>query len=207
MEKGFTITYEYGDNLYVNVTNRCNFNCEFCLRHNPNSDGSIYSHNLWLKREPSREEILESIESRDLSKYQQLVFCGFGEPSYRIEDICWVIDRMKEHGTKMFTRMNTNGTGSLIHGRDIAPEFAGRFDMISISLNTDTAEKYNALCHPNRDGAYQAMKDFAKEVQKYVPTVMMTVVDSIPKEEIEACRKICEDEIGAVYRVREYIKD
>lgn len=207
MEKGFTITYEYGDNLYVNVTNRCNFNCEFCLRHNPNSDGSIYSHNLWLKREPSREEILESIESRDLSKYQQLVFCGFGEPSYRIEDICWVIDRMKEHGTKMFTRMNTNGTGSLIHGRDIAPEFAGRFDMISISLNTDTAEKYNALCHPNQDGAYQAMKDFAKEVQKYVPTVMMTVVDSIPKEEIEACRKICEEEIGAIYRVREYIKD
>lgn len=207
MEKGFTITYEYGDNLYVNVTNRCNFNCEFCLRHNPNSNGSIYSHNLWLKREPSREEILESIESRDLSNYQQLVFCGFGEPSYRIEDICWVIDRMKEHGTKMFTRMNTNGTGSLIHGRDIAPEFAGRFDMISISLNTDTAEKYNALCHPSQDGAYQAMKDFAKEIQKYVPIVMMTVVDSIPKEEIEACRKICEEEIGAVYRVREYIKD
>ena len=50
MEKGFTITYEYGDNLYVNPTNRCNFNCEFCLRHNQGSGGSIYTHNLWLKR-------------------------------------------------------------------------------------------------------------------------------------------------------------
>ena len=42
---------------------------------------------------------------------------------------------------------------------------------------------------------------------KYVPTVMMTVVDTIPKEEIENCRKICEEEIGATYRVREYIAD
>lgn len=206
MEKGFTITYEYGGNLYVNTTNRCDYACTFCLRHNGNG-GSIYTHNLWLAREPTKEEILESIESRDLSRYKQLVFCGFGEPSYRIDDICWVIDRMKAHGTKIYTRMDTNGTGCLIHGRDICPDFAGRFDMVSISLNTDTAEKYNALCRPKFENAYQAMKDFAKEVRQYVPTVMMTVVDTIPQEEIENCRKICEEEIGAVYRVREYIRD
>ena len=194
MEKGFTITYEYGDNLYVNPTNRCNFNCAFCLRHNQGSGGSIYTHNLWLKREPTKEEILSSIESHDLSQYKQLVFVGFGEPTYRFDDICWVIDQMKAHGTKIFTRMDTNGTGSLINGRDIA-------------LNTDTAEKYNALCHPQQENAYQAMKDFTREVLKYVPTVMMTVVDTIPKEEIENCRKICEEEIGATYRVREYIAD
>ena len=175
MEKGFTITYEYGDNLYVNPTNRCNFNCAFCLRHNQGSGGSIYTHNLWLKREPTKEEILSSIESHDLSQYKQLVFVGFGEPTYRFDDI--------------------------------APEFAGRFDMVSVSLNTDTAEKYNALCHPQQENAYQAMKDFTREVLKYVPTVMMTVVDTIPKEEIENCRKICEEEIGATYRVREYIAD
>ena len=127
---------------------------------------------------------------------------NYGAGGYRM-----VIDRMKEHGTKIFTRMDTNGTGSLILGRDIAPEFAGRFDMVSISLNTDTAEKYDALCHPVQKGAYEAMKAFAKEIQKYVPTVMMTVVDTIPQEEIEACRRICEDEIGAIYRVREYIED
>ena len=198
MEKGFTITYEYGDNLYVNPTNRCNFNCAFCLRHNQGSGGSIYTHNLWLKREPTKEEILSSIESHDLSQYKQLVFVGFGEPTYRFDDICWVIDQMKAKGEQIFTRIN---------GRDIAPEFAGRFDMVSVSLNTDTAEKYNALCHPQQENAYQAMKDFTREVLKYVPTVMMTVVDTIPKEEIENCRKICEEEIGATYRVREYIAD
>ena len=203
MQKGFTITYEYGGNLYVNTTNRCDFACEFCLRRN--APGSIYTDNLWLEREPTREEILASIESHDLTKYAQLVFCGFGEPSYRLEDICWVIDRMKEKGEKIFTRMDTNGTASLIHGRDVAPDFAGRFDMVSISLNTDTAEKYNALCHPIYPDAYEAMKTFAREVRQYVPQVMMTVVDTIPRAEIEACRRICEEEIGATYRVRTYI--
>lgn len=206
MEKGFTITYEYGDNLYVNTTNRCDFNCEFCLRHNQGG-GSIYTNNLWLKREPTREEILADIEKRDLTRYRQLVFCGFGEPTYRFDDICWVIDQLKAHGKKRFTRIDTNGTGCLINGRDICPEFAGRFDMVSISLNTDTAEKYDALCHPQMKGSYQAMKDFAKEVHQYVPEVMMTVVDTIPKEEIENCRRICEEEIGATYRVRTYIED
>ena len=202
-----TITYEYKDALYVNLTNKCNCACEFCLRKGK-AQGSIYTEDsLWLEREPTREEILADIESRDLSKYKQLVFCGFGEPSYRIDDICWVIDRMKERGTKIRTRMNTNGTANLIHGRDTCPDFAGRFDEVSISLNTDTAEKYEALCRPRYPGAYEAMKDFARELTKYVPTVMMTVVDNIPPEEIESCRKICEEEIGAVYRVREYIAD
>ena len=207
MEKGFTITYEYGDNLYVNPTNRCDFNCDFCLRHNQSSGGSIYTHNLWLQREPTREELLASIESHDLTKYRQLVFVGFGEPSYRFDDICWVIDRMKEKGEHIFTRMDTNGTGSLINGRDITPEFAGRFDMVSVSLNTDTAEKYEALCHPQFPGAYEAMLDFTRRVRQFVPRVMMTVVDTISPEKIEACRKICEEDVGAEYRVRAYIKD
>jgi hypothetical protein len=79
--------------------------------------------------------------------------------------------------------------------------------MVSISLNTDTAEKFDALCHPAQEGSFEAMKTFAKEIQNYVPVVMMTVVDTISPEEIENCRKICEEEIGAIYRVREYIED
>ena len=51
------------------------------------------------------------------------------------------------------------------------------------------------------------MKDFTREVLKYVPTVMMTVVDTIPAEEIEHCRRICEEDVGATYRVRAYIKE
>lgn len=206
MASGKTITYAYGDNLYVNTTNRCNFSCEFCIRHNSHL-GDVSSHDLWLEKEPTVDEILASIESHDLTRYKQLVFCGFGEPSYRIDDICTVIDRMKEKGEKIFTRMDTNGTGCLIHGRDICPAFKDRFDMVSISLNTDTSDKYDAICHPQQQHAFDAMKSFASEIQKYVPRVMMTVVDCIPEAEIENCRHICEDEIGAVYRVRKYISE
>lgn len=206
MEKGFTVTYVYGENLYVNTTNRCDFNCTFCLRHN-GSGGSIYTDNLWLEREPTREEILSSITERDLTQYHQLVFCGFGEPTYRFDDICWVIDQLKEKGETIPIRMDTNGTGNLICGRDIAPEFAGRFDVVSVSLNAATQEHYDSLCCPCFPGAYQAMKDFTKELTRHVPSVMMTVVDTISPEEIEDCRRICEDEIGATYRVRAYIKD
>lgn len=200
-----TITYQHGDNLYVNTTNRCDFACTFCLRHNGN-DGSIYTDNLWLEREPTREEILADILARDLSAYQQLVFCGFGEPSYRIVDIAWVIDQLKAQGHTIFIRMDTNGTGCQIHGRDICPDFANRFDMVSISLNAPTEKEYDAVCNSDFSGSFQAMLAFAKEIQKYVPHVLMTVVDVIGEEAIEQCRTLCA-EIGAEYRVRTYIAD
>ena len=202
-----TVTYAFEGNLYVNPTNRCNYNCNFCLRRNQSSRGSIYHDDLWLDRQPTKEEMLESILSWDLSQFAQIVFCGFGEPSYRMEDICWVIDELKARGVQNPIRMNTNGTGSVIHGRDITPEFAGRFDEVSVSLNTDTAEKYDALCHPDFSGAFEAMKDFTRRLLRYVPRVVMTVVDTISAEEIEACRRICEEEVGAQYRVRAYIPD
>lgn len=206
MNTGTTITYVYGYNLYVNTTNKCDFSCDFCVRHNSHI-GSVPSSDLWLRREPTVEEIVRKIESYDLSQYNQLVFCGFGEPTCRFDDICRVIDRLQEDGVRIRTRIDTNGTGCLINGRDICPDFKNRFDMVSISLNTDTAEKYEKLCHPVYPGSYRAMLDFAREIQNYVPEVVMTVVDCISDEEIENCRRICEEEVGARYRVRKMITE
>ena len=90
-----TITYEYGGGLYVNLTNRCDCACVFCLRHNGHK-GSIYADDLWLDHEPTREEALADLLSRDLAGYPEIVFCGFGEPTFRLDDILWLVDRMKE---------------------------------------------------------------------------------------------------------------
>ena len=99
MEKGFTITYEYGDNLYVNPTNRCNFNCEFCLRHNQAPAAASIPTICGSKREPSKEETLASIrEPRPHQVPGSWCSVGFGEPTYRMDDICWVIDQMKARG-------------------------------------------------------------------------------------------------------------
>ena len=104
-----TISYEYGDSLYVNLTNKCDCACVFCLRHNGHK-GSIYASDLWLEREPTRQEALDDLLSRDYSKYRQLGFCGFGEPTFRLDDILWLVDRLKEQVPNLPpVRINTNG--------------------------------------------------------------------------------------------------
>ena len=199
-----TITYVYGDNLYVNLTNRCPNRCEFCLRTTGDKVGD--SGSLWLEREPTVDEIWASIEARDLSKYTQLVFCGYGEPTYRLDDILEICARVKAI-SNIPIRVNTNGLSDLMHGKDTAPLFAGKVDSVSVSLNASTPEKYDALCHPEFGlDALPAILTFTKNVEKYVPHVRMTVVDTMTDDELEACRALCA-ETGAEFEVRHYEPD
>ena len=203
-----TITYEYEGALYVNLTNKCNCNCEFCLRRGK-AEGSIYTEDsLWLEREPSREEALESFLSRDVCSYREIVFCGYGEPTYRLDMILWLVDRLKEKfGDKLPpVRINTNGHANLIQGRNVCSELKGRIDTLSISLNATNAADYVALCHPIQgEAAYQAMLDFAKESAAYVSNVVMTIVDKDKtREEIDQCFAIAE-ELVVTLRVRSFI--
>lgn len=203
-----TITYEYEGALYVNLTNRCDCACVFCLRHNGHK-GSIYADDLWLEHEPSVEEALESFRSRDLSAYREIVFCGFGEPSYRLDDICTLIDTLKaEYPNLPPIRMNTNGHANLIHGRDVVPLFSGRFDRLSISLNGQNPADYCAVTRPKGgEKAWESMLEFTRSAAKVVPDVVMTIVDQgKTPADIDAC-KILAESLGARLRVREYIPD
>lgn len=201
-----TLTYEYGHALYVNLTNRCDCACRFCLR-NHGANGSIYADNLWLEREPARQELLDALLSRPLTTYPEIVFCGFGEPNFRLEDILWLADQLKSQVPGLpALRINTNGHASLILGRDVTPELAGRIDPLSISLNAATPERYVEVTRP-RDGlrAWEAMLDFTRKAVRYVPDVQMTIVDKdLPPGEIEACRALCTS-LGAHLRVRSFI--
>ena len=205
-----TITYEYEGALYVNLTNKCNCACEFCLRQGE-AQGSIYTEDsLWLEREPTREEALDSFLGRDVCAYREIVFCGYGEPTYRLDDLLWLVDQLKERfGDKLPpVRINTNGHANLFLGRDVAPLLQGRIDTISISLNGSTPEEYCAVTKP-RQGvqAWDAMLDFARECREYVPHVVMTIVDKDKTpEEIARCRRLTED-LGVTLRIRAYIPD
>lgn len=197
------ITYEVGSGLYVNSTNRCSNACEFCVR----STVENFYGDLWLEREPSVDEICASIFARDLTKYSELVFCGYGEPTERIDDILAVAREVKAK-CHLPIRINTNGQGNLIAGRDITPELAGLVDCVSISLNTADAASYQAICHSDYgEAAYDAILDFAKKAAKYLPKVVFSVVEkTISDEAIEKCRQIA-SECGVTLRVRELIEE
>ena len=202
MKKDMTVTYVVENALYINLTNRCTNSCEFCIR--KNGDGAYGSNSLWLEREPTEEEILASVFSHDLSTYSEIVFCGYGEPSIRLDTVVSVAKKIKEkHPIKV--RINTNGHSSLYHGYNTAPLYEGAFDCVSISLNTPSAERYDEICRPHYAGSHAAMLEFASEVKKHVPSVMLSVVkDFITPEELDECHKIA-DSLGVYLKVRDYI--
>ena len=204
MKMGMNITYEVDSGLYVNVTNRCSNSCEFCIR--GNGDGAYGSDTLWLTREPTLDEIKADVDSRDLSKYSEVVFCGYGEPSYRLNDIREVALYIKEKMPGMRVRINTNGHSDLIWQKNTAPDYEGAFDTVSISLNTPTAEKYQKICHSiYGESSFDALLSFAGRVKNYVPSVQLSAVkETLTEEEIELCRKISID-LGVTLRLRDYI--
>ncbi len=198
-----TITYELGNSLYVNITNRCSNSCTFCLR--AKHDGVNGEDDLWLDREPTVEEIKADFKKRDLSKYDAVVFCGYGEPTERFDDMIEVARWLKAN-YEVRIRVNTNGHANLICGRDVTPELEGAIDIVSISLNAPNAKAYQDICRSvYGECAFDALKDFAKKAKPYVKDVIFSVVDkTMPPENIEACRKIADD-CGVSFRVREYI--
>ncbi len=195
-----TILYPLYGNLYVNMTNRCPCACTFCLSNN--GDELNGSGNLWLDREPSVEEVKAEFDKFSPDGYQDIVFCGYGEPTDRLEDVLEVAAYVKSKFGKK-TRINTNGLANLIYNKDVTPMFEGKMDAVSISLNTPDPQKYLELTR-NKFGleSFDAMLAFARDVKKYVPSVTMTTVEStISQQEEEKCRKICE-ELGVTYRIR-----
>ncbi|HIT85434.1 MAG TPA: TIGR04100 family radical SAM protein [Candidatus Ornithomonoglobus intestinigallinarum] len=196
------ILYEVHSGLYVNLTNRCPCACTFCLRNE--KDELNNSGSLWLEREPTLDEIKAEFDKFDMTKYKEVVFCGFGEPTERLDDMLGAAAFVKEK-FGLPTRVNTNGLGDLINGFDTAPLYKGKIDTVSISLNTPDAARYLENVRPKfGEGSFEAMLKFAGNVKNYVGTVVMTTVSgTITNEEEERCRRLCE-KLGVKYRIREF---
>ncbi len=197
-----TITYPVKNGIYVNMTNRCPCACTFCLRHN--GEGVYGSDSLWLEREPSVQEVRDSIDTWDLTQYSEVVFCGYGEPTERLDDLLEVAAYIRSK-SDIKIRINTNGLADLIWNEKTAPKLKGLIDTVSISLNATNKEEYYQVVRPKFGmESYDAMLSFTKDCTEYVPNVVMTVVDVVTsKEEQELCREICES-VGATLRIRPY---
>ena len=199
LEDGLKMKPEGQWSMYVNLTNRCTCSCTFCLR---SMKKMAENETLWLKREPTVDEVKKALDGAPWDHINEVVFCGFGEPTERIDILLQVARYFKETYHKPI-RINTNGLGNLVNSRDIAPDFKGLIDTVSISLNTPNADRYHELVRSRfGDQSFQAMLDFAKECTRYVPHVVMTTVDTtLSKEEEAQCQAIC-DQLGVTYRIR-----
>jgi radical SAM enzyme (TIGR04100 family) len=197
-----TITYRLDDGLYVNMTNRCSNRCDFCIRNY--GDGIGNSGGLWLDREPTVEETAADI-IKNADGCREIVFCGYGEPLMRLDDIVSVIKKMKPAVT-LPVRINTNGQADLIHGRETARELEGLVDTVSISLNAPDAQGYEKICHSDYgEKAFDALIKYASDCAKVIPHVVFSVVDVMSPTDIEKCRKIA-TQAGVDFRVRKMIQ-
>jgi len=197
-----TILYPVNHGIYVNMTNRCPCACTFCLRQK--AEGVYGSDSLWLEREPSVDEIIRCLSETDLSQYQELVFCGYGEPTERLDDLLEVAKYVRSV-SQIPIRINTNGLSDLIWKKKTAHRLQNLIDTVSVSLNATNADDYLKTVRPKFGlVSFDAMLAFAKDCTKYVPNVIMSVVDVVtsPAEQ-ELAREISE-RIGATLRIRPY---
>ena len=188
--------------LYINLTNQCNCDCVFCLRQ---KKSMAENSTLWLKNEPTVEEIKSELQKVDWKNISEVVFCGFGEPTMRLEELLEILKFVKKIRPEIPTRLNTNGLGELQHGKNFSADFENILDTVSISLNAATAEKYFKITRAKfGEKSFDAMLTFAEHMKNFVPNVVLTVVDKVtPPEEISQCKKICEER-NLTLRVRPY---
>ena len=195
-----SIVYDYFGGLYINMTNRCPCRCEFCIKNFTNSLGTADS--LMLDHEPTVEEVKAELRQWDVQDYDEVIFCGYGEPTERLDELLEIARFIKAAYGKSI-RINTIGLADLIWERETAPDLAGVIDAVSISMNEADAESFERLCHP-RFGrrSYDAMLKYIEDVKKYVPDVAVSVVSgSISREALEKCRAKA-GEMGVRFKVR-----
>ena len=185
-----TILYDYEDSLYVNLTNKCPCACVFCIRKETDHVGN--SDSLWLDHEPTVEEVKKEFKNFDLNKYEEIVFCGYGEPLVRINEVVEVAKYIRSI-SNIKIRVNTNGLSDLIHNKKTAQMLKDNIDAVSISLNAPNKVKYNEVTKPKfGEKSYEALLDFATDCKKYIKEVNFSVVDEINEKEIQESKELAE---------------
>jgi TatD family-associated radical SAM protein len=167
-----------------------------------NYSSGLSGYRLRLNREPSIDEIWRELQGELKESDNEVVFCGFGEPTMRLDMVLELTRMIKKQCPHLKVRLNTDGLAQLRNkDREVARELSeAGMDSVSISLNAESQEKYDLLCGPSLEGAYRAVLDFARDSKKYLPEVMLTVVD-LGVADLSECKRIAED-LGCEFRVR-----
>lgn len=201
-EKKPSVVYWLGNNIYLNITNKCSNNCFFCFR---KYKKGFQDFNLNLEKEPTEEELIAEIRNIIKRKnWKEIVFCGFGEPLQRLDVVLEVTKWIKKNYWKT-VRVNTNGQGYLSNkGRDVLRELkeAG-VDKLNISLNAQNKKIYKQICKPVYEDFYESILGFIKKAKE---AGIESVVTAVSTPEIDIAKvKEQTKRIGVELVVRQYI--
>jgi TatD family-associated radical SAM protein len=189
------IAYPLHGNCYLNITSQCTLRCAFCPKYNRSWE--VQSYDLRLHREPTVEEVLEAIG--DPGQYKEIVFCGLGEPTVRLDALLAIARALKSQGARV--RINTDGLANLREGRDVTAKLAEVVDSLSISMNAQDAATYNKHTRPKLRGAFAAMLEFARLAHERGMAVTLTAIDGLEGVDIAACEAIAQS-LGVGFRRR-----
>lgn len=199
------VIYSIGKSLYINITNKCNCRCVFCVRQY--RDDMVGIDLKFRNGEPSCEEIIDIFKDEDLSPFEEFVFCGFGEPLMRFENMVKLAEFLKATYPDTELRLNTNGLGDLINNTSTLEVLSGILTSTSISLNAHNSEVYALYTRPayDADVAYNAVLKYIKDSVKAGLKTTTTIVYGPRLNKIDSveCRKIAQN-LGAEFRIRPY---
>jgi cyclic pyranopterin phosphate synthase len=198
------IVYWLDNSLYLNVTNQCSNDCWFCFR---NFKQGVGGFNLKLEREPTTTELKAELEAvLGLRRWSEVVFCGFGEPTARLDVLLEVARWIRKRcGGSVTIRVDTNGHGyALNKGRDVAGELrAAGVNNVSVSLNGHDEASYAENCRPMVGGGFAAVLEFVKKAVDARLDVEVSAV-RMPEVDVDKVRAVAES-LGVPLRIRDYI--
>jgi TatD family-associated radical SAM protein len=193
------LSYQIGDRLYLNITDRCTLECRFCPK--TQNRPKVRGYDLTLSHRPTAEQLIASVG--DPARYAEVVFCGFGEPTLRLRVLLEVARWIKDHGGRV--RVNTDGLANLVHKDDTLPLLGECVDAISVSMNAQNAAVYEEHCQPALPGSYEKMLDFLRAAPRHIPEVTATAIRGLPGVDIVACERLAK-RLGVAFRARELDK-
>lgn len=190
------ISYRIDNRLYLNITDRCTLDCAFCPKSRDNY--RVHEYDLTLHRRPEPDEIIDAID--DPARYDEVVFCGFGEPTLRLKVLLEVARFIKSRGGRV--RINTDGLANIVHKDNVLPAMAEYVDALSVSMNAHDEEHYERHCRPGLPGSFDAMLDFLRDAPDHIPEVTATAIDGLAGVDIKACEALAR-KCGVRFRSRE----
>ncbi len=196
MNEHSTIVYSIRNSLYINLNNKCTLKCAFCPKFN--GSWEVHDYDLALTHKPSSEEVINAIKEPTL--YDEIVFCGYGEPTLRLKELIEVATWVKSKGGKV--RVNTDGLANLAHKRNVLPELSTCVDSLSISMNGQNESVYNRHCRPGLNSSWHNMMAFVAAAPNYINDVTATAINGLEGVNVNECEELA-NSLGVKFKRRE----